>query len=173
MRGEFHQVVNPRQDMGITTTKSETLSLGKKATTEPTTNIKLKGGAEVSVFEKEGKYTNADLCVERRKAGGAAILKRQQEITSLSVSSVCSGGLVQSDTASVKVLSQKSGGSCFLQEPYVHFCVCCGRGHSKWHVILRTVATLTCKKRSLCVCIFQSSQEIFYIYIQSHNQTRD
>lgn len=54
MRGEFCQFVDPRQDMGITTTKSETVTLGKKAITEPTTNTKLKVGAEVSVFEKEG-----------------------------------------------------------------------------------------------------------------------
>lgn len=67
MRGEFHQAVSPMQDVGITTTKSETASLGKKATTEPTMNIKLKGGAEVSVFEKEREYSYADLCVGRRK----------------------------------------------------------------------------------------------------------
>lgn len=61
----------------MTTTKSETVSLRKKATTDSTTNMKLKGGAEVIVLEKEGKYSYVDLCVERRKAWGVAILKRQ------------------------------------------------------------------------------------------------
>lgn len=46
VRGEYHQAVNPRQDMEMTTRKSET-EFRKESNTEPKTNIKLKGGAEV------------------------------------------------------------------------------------------------------------------------------
>lgn len=84
MRGELFRVMNPRQDKG-TTTRSETefRKREKKTptktiqtkTTKPTTDVKLEGGEEACMFEKEGKYSFADLCIERRKAWGAIILK--------------------------------------------------------------------------------------------------
>lgn len=97
MRGKLYQVLNPRQDKGTALpTKSETVSLGEKNPTrqqKPTIDIKLKGGEEASVFEKEGKYSFADLCAERRKAWGAIILKDSRKLPP-SLSHECSDGLV-------------------------------------------------------------------------------
>lgn len=79
---------------------------------------------------------------------------------------------MQPNTMSVKVPYQKSDDSCLCPAGILCeflYLLCIGGDHSKWNVILREVATLTCEKRSLCVCVYSSLVKRF-LYIQSHNQ---
>lgn len=76
---------------------------------------------------------------------------------------------------SAKVPYQKSDASCLCSARILgeFLCLLCiGEDHSKWNLVLRGVAILSCEKKSLCVCS-NLVKRFLYIYIQSHNQTRD